>query len=300
MSDNTLPATRTKGSVTDHIDRKLITKICSEHERSLEIMDSVKTQHGEFIRCRWRMGRLIAQAIGDRGRYGDKVVEQLAEKTGLHANTIYECRKFASSLDSQKVVTEWIARTTEREGVVLWKNVRDLIWERDDVATLGVEGAVERRLNNVEKRMQRLGQEMHDTLELAQSHGVGPDLRDQAVGVATKMLEMAHNPRETYDVTAPPRDDFHTQFIREMACYWCGEPARDEVPTHPHHYEVFGIADRGSDFAQIPSCHDCHRNLHDTGVDSWESHVGVSFERAIADVLHFRFTGRFIEWREGT
>ena len=180
--DNVTSIQKSTGAIS-HRRINLIRAICDENENAVRLLSRIGKDQQAFIISRWKMGRSIDELLdGERGQYGENAVEAIADHTGMHPNTIYECRRFYTTTPDGP--ERWMESVIAANGIVLWKNVRLLIAQKTDVETLGAQGALERRIYSVDKRIERLEQDMSEIARDARSNGIAPDLKEKVLGVA--------------------------------------------------------------------------------------------------------------------
>ena len=287
--DNVTSIQKSTGAIS-HRRINLIRAICDENENAVRLLSRIGKDQQAFIISRWKMGRSIDELLdGERGQYGENAVEAIADHTGMHPNTIYECRRFYTTTPDGP--ERWMESVIAANGIVLWKNVRLLIAQKTDVETLGAQGALERRIYSVDKRIERLEQDMSEIARDARSNGIAPDLKEKVLGVADRVVDVRINGFVGFSKQLTPRDDQHLEFVRQLPCAFC----HANPPSEPHHVETSGTAIKGSDYSCVPVCRECHNDIHNLGNWSFQTKVNLLFAEAIAATLHERLTGEQIK-----
>jgi hypothetical protein len=295
MDTDRSAAVQTSAANISHRRQKLVRQICDWNEQALGLLVKIKEQQWAFIICRWNIGRAIDELLdGGRGRYGDSVIDDLAGRTGLHPNTLYECRRFfVATPDGPET---WMENVSEGSNVVLWKHVRTLISRGSDIETLGPEGALERRLYNLDRRTESLETELSEVAAQARSNGIGRELKERVLGVADRVADVKFGPSMAISKLSTPRDDAHLAYVRELACAFCGAAP----PSEPHHVEKVATAMQGNDYSCVPVCRRCHDAIHALGNQSFQRERDTTFAEAVAQTLAFRLCGQFIKFPKRT
>ena len=78
----------------------------------------------------------------------------------------------------------------------------------------------------------------------------------------------------------PGRSEKYLDYIRSRPCCVC--QAR---PAEPHHTARGGTSVKGSDFSAIPMCRGHHREVGDSGVETFQRENNISIAIAVAKHL---------------
>jgi len=71
------------------------------------------------------------------------------------------------------------------------------------------------------------------------------------------------------------RDEDYLDYVRHQPCVAC----LDSAPSDPHHLKQGRVGGKGSDWAAVPLCRQCHRMYHDKGQDALEEKHRVNLWR---------------------
>ncbi len=272
------------------VTSQIIREIRAENEQALGFLQSIAEGQRAFVVCRWRMGRLINDLLGSEiAAYGSGAAEHIASETGLHVNTIYDCRRFFLAVPDGP--EQWIDSVVERYGIVLWKNARALWIDKTDEETLGVDGAHERRLHRIERRAEQLEHDMQEVARNARSNDVTPDLKRETLGVAERVLDVTQGGFTDHAKPRTPRDSAHLAYVRQLPCAFCGQVP----PSDPHHVEKTATGKTGNDYSCVPMCRTCHELIPEIGIQTLQVQADITFGEAIAQTLAHRIGGQFIQ-----
>lgn len=213
-------------------------------------------------------------------RYGESIVETIAERHHINANVLREARRCVEffGLDLE-LFYEWV---TENGDVKTWTQVRRLIRAWSDPEVLGPDALAER----LAKRIESTGEDLQKLREQAHEGDIDEETYD---GVRQNFVDDVESfaQEDTEDVFEEPkietvRDEEYVNWCKTEKCYATGSPP----PNEAHHVAQGGGAMKGSDRAVIPLDAEVHDYLEDKGHREAEEKYNFSIPQALFEANH--------------
>lgn len=247
-------------------------------ERLSALEGEVNHHQHAVMNLRWSQGEIVFKTKIVRG---ENTMEKLSEATGVHENTLRECRRLYEKFKGDhELYEEWLA---EDGGTRRWYEVQNLIRSNSDTTVLTPERLKSRMLSRIEKTamdLQKLNEEFPDD----------PEVEGVAAAVIEEYQHFARTIRRfDEDDPATPRSETYMEFIRRCPC-----AVRQTYGVEPHHTATGGTGMKGSDLSCIPLDPDLHREYHDIGKESFEKKYDVSMASLVAEYQHRFMTGTWL------
>lgn len=213
-------------------------------------------------------------------KYGESIVENIAEAHGIHANLLRESRRAAElfGLDL-RLFYDWL---TEDGDVKTWSRVRTIIRAHSDPDVLGPEALAERlakRIESTGEDLQKLREQAHEgTIDEETYDGVRQNFVEDVESFAQEDKEKVFEEPKIETV----RDEEFVNWIKTQDCVATGSAP----PNEPHHVAQGGGSMKGSDRAVIPLSSEVHDYLEDTGHRAAEEKYNFSISQALFEMNH--------------
>jgi hypothetical protein len=264
----------------------------TEAVRYVAMLDRQAGYHSDAeLIARFKLG-VVALKVGEAASHGDGALDTLAEATGVHINTVRECRRLVQKFELNVVkFGRWLAAGGVRKR---WTNVQSLIGSNWDPTVLGAEAMWERQ----QRREERTAEAREEMAGVQKPEGLAEPLSDDARHLAqqglTRLAEVkvAVDAGEAAPGHAIPRDPIFMQFVGRLPCLATGAVPPSEgwepytVANDPHHSGTGGTGIKGSDYTCVPLCRDAHNYLHQHGVRAFEQHYGVNLLAGMFQTVH--------------
>lgn len=265
------------------------------------ITKTIRQKGKDLIILRFKQGRAVHIAAGMRGGYGEKIVNALSERTGIHERTLYYSLQFyrhPQFKGSETRLLKWIEDTEEEKGnAITWsycKNwVQKSLPEHEEEAESKLE-AQQRRLKEkaekLEEQARKLEEEASD-LENEVGRWNGQHLTEEVAGVVQQAIQIAEDTRaqaERMMLQKPKRFESpeYLKHVRSYGCLICSSEACDA-----HHVMTGGMGTKTHDVFTIPLCREHHDEMHRMGPIHFESKYQVNIWQNVAFLLAEYFVG---------
>jgi len=217
-------------------------------------------------------------------KYGESIIDSLAERHHINANVLREARRCAEffGLDLE-LFYDWV---TENGDVKTWTQVRRIIRAWSDSDVLGPDALAERlakRIESTGKDLQKLREQAHNgTIDTETYEGVKQNFVDD-VESFDQDKEEALEEQEIETV----RDQEYINWVKTQPCAATNSPP----PNEPHHVAQGGTGMKGSDWTIIPVCRKVHDYIEDVGHEAAEKKYNFSITQALFETMHKRLHG---------
>ena len=265
---------------------------CYSIDESVEIIHQIHLQLESLedyrLKLKWCMGQVLVHTHMPKGRRAqtvDEVGRRLRDECGISASKslLYQCVKLYTALngDYERFVS-WIEMKKRTLGrPVYWYDVvNDLLGGKNNPAVIGREAADQADSRDAERAIEAIERIITRAVEgNDEASGVIEGIRQSILGLA--LLAGA--------VPLTPRSDEYLRFVALHGCLACGRP------SEPHH--AFGRRGTGvkpSDFGCVPLCRIHHRQMHESGVATFERFHDVFVAEAALNLLHKYVTGSWL------
>lgn len=265
----------------------------TEAVRYVAMLDRQAGYHSDAeLIARFKLG-VVALKVGEAASHGDGALDTLAEATGVHINTVRECRRLVQKFELNVVkFGRWLAAGGVRKR---WFHAQQLIKADSDPTVLGAEALWERQ----QRKVERVAESIEQTAGHAEADGAmqgtlnqaAQDLRQDGLKrlAETKAAIDAGEAAPGYEV---PRDPQLLKLVSKLPCCATGKQPPEEgwepytLANDPHHSGTGGVGIKGSDGTVVPLCREAHDYLHQHGVEAFQGYYGVNLAVEMAQTLH--------------
>lgn len=244
---------------------------------------------------RFKLG-VIARRVSENSGYGDGAMKSLADATGVHVNTIRQCRRLADRYDDNVTLFARFLRGFRRGTgrPVRWYHVEKLIGTFSDPTVLGPEELAARLARGIEQAAERVEQASGEAVE----DGLMQTVTEAAHTARTKGMQRLAETKAALDSgdAAPgvfiPRDPHFMRFVGGLPCAVTGDTPPDggwgeaRLASDPHHVGTGGTAIKGSDYTCVPLSREAHTYLHDQGVRAFNRRYRANLALIMFQTLH--------------
>ena len=265
-----------------------------EAVRSVMLYDAKEAvfQEGAHLQ-RFLLG-VAARRVSESSGYGDRALERLAQATGVHVNTVRQCRRLAEQYsDSPHQFTRWMkAMRRELGRPARWYHVEKLIGTFSDPTVLGPDELARRVAAGVENAAAKVdllaGHEAEDGIKVV--------LTDAARSLREEGMNRLAEVTEDAQADTTPRDPIYLRFVARLPCAATGQVPEGDgwEPTYlgvdAHHVEQGGTAIKGSDYTAVPLCREAHDLLHHDGYRAFRRRYDVNLLEVMFQTLHLYVT----------
>lgn len=236
---------------------------------------------------------VVARAASAASKPGDRVMESLGDATGIHPNTIRQCKRLAETMDNNLTKFDtWLRSIFHRtRKPARWYHVEELIGTFSDATVLGAEELADRIIRDAERTVKKL-----DLIAGSESaEGVKVALSESARRVREVGMQRLEN-AEQEAIEGIPRNPLYLRFVSKLPCIATGETPPDDgwepyqVGMDPHHVGTGGTAIKASDYTCVPLCREAHTYLHDNGVRAFQEAYSVNLPVELFQTLHLFVT----------
>jgi hypothetical protein len=246
----------------------------------------------KLIRGAWA-DRLLAEARESGSLYGNRVIEQVNERLRLKGNyrvddsTIYEERAvwkrivmgvFQGDLER---LDRWVADQIHERGKITWGALSSgpLLQHVSPAERYGSEeNARKRDFYDAERFL-----EQAERIAQAAAHG-----DEEAIGVIEGLRQTAEV--LPFDRPTTQRSDDHLAWIRRFPC-----PVSGSEPVDAAHFLSSGMGMKASDGACIPLARELHQEQHQIGIETFCEKYDLDRYRLIANYLHRKLFGTWLD-----
>jgi hypothetical protein len=260
-------------------------------ERSLGSIEGSKLAV-KLIRGAWA-DRLLSEARESGNLYGNRVIEQVNERLRVKGgyrvddSTIYEERAvwkrivmgvFQGNLER---LDRWVADQIRDRGKITWGALSSgpLLDNVSPAERYGsLENARKRDLYDAERFLEQAER-------IAQAAAEGDE---EAMGLIEGLRQTAEV--APFQKPSTTRSADYLTFIRTFPC-----PISFSEPVEAAHFLTGGMGDKATDGSCVPLAPEMHREQHQIGIDSFCQKYGINRYRMIANYLHRRLFGTWLD-----